>query len=452
MSSGFKLTCFCVLPLLSSWACAPDLDSLSADYVADAGGSAGSSNPGKGGSSGSGPVPASCENLDRDPDESDVDCGGKSECKRCGGGRRCSSNSDCDSDFCKNKLCVAPSCGDGVKNQDETAVDCGGVCAPEFGCEVGVACTVNQDCKSEYCFEDACADHCTSGVADADETDKDCGGSCEQCDDKKRCLESADCKSLLCSNNECQPASCSDKVLNQDESDKDCGGVCAAEGKLCSLTQRCNSGADCDSFVCSKNKCIADIDVPAGDVIDGFEDGDFVLPVPAVGNRVGNWYVYGDGTGTVTDEVKSMPRGPVSKMVMHTSGSDFTYWGSGLGVDLNNTGSGVSEKDVYDASEYSGVTFWARAEAPLMVSVVLPDGNTDAAGDVCTTCDHHWFKPVQVDSEWKRYTVTFDSLALENGGAPVPTAFDPERLVALQFRLASGQTYDLWLDDVAFVK
>jgi hypothetical protein len=465
MSSGFKLTCFCALPLLLSWACAPDLDSLSAEYVADAGGSAGSGNPGKGGSvnggsssntsgtngdSGAGSEPASCENLDRDSDESDVDCGGKSDCKRCRNGLRCSTNGDCASEFCDESRCAAPSCADGVKNQDETAVDCGGTCSPQNGCEAGVACEIDQDCKSEFCEDNMCADHCTSGVTEADETDKDCGGSCDQCDDNKRCLESSDCKSLLCSNNECQPATCGDKVLNQDESDKDCGGVCVGEDKACPLTARCNSGADCESYVCSKNKCIADIDVPAGDVIENFEDGDFVLL--AQGGRAGNWYAYGDGTGTVTQEVKAIKRGPNSARVMYGTGANFTSWGSGIGVDLNNTGGSQAAKKVYDASAYTGVTFWARAETTLMVSVIFPDGNTDPAGAICTVCDHHWFKPVQFDTEWKRYTVTFDSLVLENGTEPVPVAFDATRLVSLQFRLASGQNYELWLDDIAFVK
>src|ERR1041384_8618444 len=101
MSSGFKLTCFCVFPLLLSWACAPDLDSLSADHTPSSGGSsAGSGDPGgsgKGGkgssgstgTSGSTQTPDSCENSDRDLDETDIDCGGNSEGKRCGTGRRC---------------------------------------------------------------------------------------------------------------------------------------------------------------------------------------------------------------------------------------------------------------------------------------------------------------------------------------------------------------------------
>lgn len=450
MSPGFKLSFLCAVPLLFSWACAPDLDSLSAYYDAGKGGSAGS---GAVGDSGAGTTePASCTNLARDPDESDVDCGGTSDCHRCGTNLHCSGNKDCESGFCKGSRCAAPTCGDGVKNQDETAVDCGGSCAPELGCDVGVACKVNEDCTSEYCKGELCTDHCVSGVREADETDKDCGGSCDKCGDDKRCQEGSDCQSLICINNKCQAATCDDKIQNQDESDKDCGGVCATatDPKPCPISARCNSGADCESYVCSKSKCVADIDVPTGDVIDSFEDGDFLLS--SIGGRVGNWYAYGDGSGTDTEEVVSIQRGPDSKHGLHTTGKDFSSWGSGVGVDFNNAGSGQEDKAPYDASAYTGVTFWARAETALMVSVVLPDGDTDAAGDVCTVCDHHWFKPIQVTTDWQRFTVDFSSLSLEPGGDPEPTSFDASRVVSLQFRLSSGQSYEMWLDDVAFVK
>ena len=40
------------------------------------------------------------------------------------------------------------SCADGIKNGDETAVDCGGSCAP---CGSGAACSVNPDCTSASC-------------------------------------------------------------------------------------------------------------------------------------------------------------------------------------------------------------------------------------------------------------------------------------------------------------
>jgi len=50
--------------------------------------------------------------------------------------------------------CVAPStCTDGIQNQDETDVDCGGQCAP---CAVGLGCGGDDDCDSGACTNGVC--------------------------------------------------------------------------------------------------------------------------------------------------------------------------------------------------------------------------------------------------------------------------------------------------------
>lgn len=46
------------------------------------------------------------------------------------------------------------SCADGLKNQDETAVDCGGACSP---CPDGAACFVDADCAAAACDDLVCA-------------------------------------------------------------------------------------------------------------------------------------------------------------------------------------------------------------------------------------------------------------------------------------------------------
>ena len=45
---------------------------------------------------------------------------------------------------------------------------------------------------------------CTDGVRNGDETDIDCGGSCARCVNGRRCAVSNDCASGLCSNQTCQ--------------------------------------------------------------------------------------------------------------------------------------------------------------------------------------------------------------------------------------------------------
>ena len=80
-----------------------------------------------------------------------------------------------------------PTCFDGVKNQDEEGVDCGGVCKKGCG------------------FLQTCYDN----IRNNGEEGVDCGGPCPPCQ---------------------KTESCFDGVKNQDEEGVDCGGVC---GKKC---------------------------------------------------------------------------------------------------------------------------------------------------------------------------------------------------------------------------
>jgi len=452
MSLGFKLIVPSVLALSLAGACVPDLDSLSAEYNPDgSGGSGGKGIDNQGGShtgasgststGGSGVIDL-CTNGDKDAKESDIDCGGASKCDRCAKNATCTANSDCLSAYCKGGRCTDPSCTDKVQNQNETAIDCGGPCLP---CDIDEACKVNDDCEGQYCKDLVCADHCVSTTKEADETDKNCGGeTCGPCDDNKNCKEARDCKSLICTNGKCTPATCNDGVKNQGESEIDCGAPCAP-AKACALGVHCDSEADCASWVCSPTtaKCIADnVVVAPADIIDDFEDGDF--NVSPLGGRVGNWYVYGDGTGTLGFDVTGIARGASLKGI-HTKGKDFTNWGSGMGVDM------LGSKTPYNASTHTGVTFWAKAAAAQAVLVVFPDIDTDPGGKLCTTCDHHYNKTVQVGTGWQRFVVNFADLVLESGTKPEPTMFKPDGLISVQFRFAPGQSYELFVDDLAFV-
>lgn len=48
---------------------------------------------------------------------------------------------------------VAATCSDAIKNQDESGVDCGGVCPK---CAAGTACKSNSDCISNICSNNTC--------------------------------------------------------------------------------------------------------------------------------------------------------------------------------------------------------------------------------------------------------------------------------------------------------
>ena len=102
----------------------------------------------------------------------------------------------------KDDTTTTGTCSDGIKNQTETAVDCGGTCA---------ACPT-----------------CTDGVKNGTETGVDCGGTCTAC------------------------VSCSDNIQNQGETGVDCGGPCPACPVSCSdgIKNQSETQIDCGGPNC----------------------------------------------------------------------------------------------------------------------------------------------------------------------------------------------------------
>ncbi|MGH1339983.1 MAG: hypothetical protein ACRBN8_00415 [Nannocystales bacterium] len=138
-----------------------------------------------------------CDNGVQDGDETDVDCGG-SCMAGCGMGEGCVENGDCESNDCDADAgsCGAGdsgggsggggtaadgtagggSCDDGMQNQDETDVDCGGSCGAT--CEGGEVCSDGGDCVSDACGDDGT---CEDGTLWCSDTDGDGFGDPDVC-------------------------------------------------------------------------------------------------------------------------------------------------------------------------------------------------------------------------------------------------------------------------------
>lgn len=113
---------------------------------------------------------AQCTDNVMNGSETAVDCGG-SECPPCGSGDACSGGSDCQSGVCSRQCfgfplpvcgpftCQAASCNDGIQNDGETDIDCGGdncsACLGGRECVVDTDCLSN-DCQSGLCTGPAC--------------------------------------------------------------------------------------------------------------------------------------------------------------------------------------------------------------------------------------------------------------------------------------------------------
>jgi len=121
-----------------------------------------------------------CANGVKDSDETDVDCGGS--CDACKAGSVCKVSADCVSINCENGICAEATCTDSIINQGESDVDCGGNYCD--ACSEGLSCVYHRDCASGYCTSKICtAASCDDGVKNGDETGTDCGGSCDTCED-----------------------------------------------------------------------------------------------------------------------------------------------------------------------------------------------------------------------------------------------------------------------------
>jgi hypothetical protein len=146
-------------------------------------------------------APARCDDLARNQDESDVDCGGAS-CASCPPGRTCEQNAHCDSGACQDGLCRAHPCEDGVRNGTESDLDCGGDDARCRRCLEGQRCEVDGDCDGAACSNGVCT-ACGDGRVGGAESDVDCGGACGACTPGLRCNVDSDCDRGACEEGRC---------------------------------------------------------------------------------------------------------------------------------------------------------------------------------------------------------------------------------------------------------
>jgi hypothetical protein len=197
--------------------------------------------------------PPSCSNGVRDGNETDVDCGGG--CPGCAAGEHCYGGEDCASGECggplDNSTCEPLHCGNGVKDLDEGDVDCGGTECDK--CETGQLCERNSDCWLNACRDGVCIQPCKR----LDDCGSDASCEDEQC---VYCTFSDECRY---SNQTCGPtsgecacrhgytvcvaASCDNGLQEAQETDVDCGG---SDCGVCQIGQRCEEGVDCASGYC----------------------------------------------------------------------------------------------------------------------------------------------------------------------------------------------------------
>jgi hypothetical protein len=321
-------------------------------------------------------APTDTDHVQNDS-ETDVDCGGgllangnknpaSDGAPVCATGQTCVIGSDCAQGVCAvsppgsldggvdaaatDGGAAVPTCQpatdtDGVKNDSETDVDCGGSSSPTTdgapACAAAKACLVASDCQSLVCTNDVCqSPSATDGIKNDSETDVDCGGSSSPstdgapaCKDGKSCLVGTDCLDLVCATGPltmpsttgapidcpagqtctCQAPTPADGIKNDSETDVDCGGALLASGMNpvsdkappCATGKKCTLGSDCVQGVCNSTAGGGDgpINCPAGDacVCQAASPTDGVKNDSETGVDCGGGFVLGGGMNGASD-------------------------------------------------------------------------------------------------------------------------------------------------------
>jgi hypothetical protein len=207
------------------------------------------------------------------------------------------------------------------------------------------------------------------------------------------------------------------------------------------------------------------------ELLDDMEDGDaFVV---GADKRNGHWDVSNDATVGATQTPApaafamaelSDPARADSHFAAHTQGSGFKDWGAFMTVSMR-TWPTYDETPTYDASAYSGISFYAKAGAgsDLGLRVRYIGAQTDARGKQCTpggtidtACYDHFYADVKLSHDWQRIDLSFAKFHQAGVGKSFP-AIDLSTMYALEFffpgrKTANGNAFELWVDDLSFIK
>ncbi len=202
-----------------------------------------------------------CTDGIKNGQETGIDCGGPTcpACPTCTDGIKNGQETGID---CGGPTCPAcPTCTDGIKNGQETGIDCGGPTCPP--CTSTATCTdgikngqeTGIDCGGPTC--PACPT-CTDGIKNGQETGIDCGGpTCPACPTCTDGIKNGQETGIDCGGPTCPPctstATCTDGIKNGQETGVDCGGpACPPCPATCTdgIQNGQETGIDCGGPTC----------------------------------------------------------------------------------------------------------------------------------------------------------------------------------------------------------
>lgn len=184
----------------------------------------------------------------------------------------------------------------------------------------------------------------------------------------------------------------------------------------------------------------------AGDspLVDDFEDGNELVAL--VEARNGYWVMITD-TDLPASEPVLLPSlrpgaGPANRYALHVSGGRRSTWGASAQVDFGPT--------CYDASIYRGIAFDVRGPGRVFAGVRTVDAvPLDRGGSCISDCYESHVHAVDAGASWTHQVLLWSELRQRGK----PDSVNSRRLSGLEFVVRPEDTpYDLWIDNVAFVR
>lgn len=193
---------------------------------------------------------------------------------------------------------------------------------------------------------------------------------------------------------------------------------------------------------------------PCSLLIDDMEDGSG--HIRRCVERQGVWYAFHESEYGTQWPLPTVPGVPIETSVieggrngslraMHSYAAGKNDFLAGIGIDLAFDGLSYG---TYDASAYSGVTFWVKGTAsPGLVFRVSTRATTlPAYGGVCL--EEYCFPvstPIALSAQWRQIWVPFAAFGA-NGNGDFPRSDVTNMQLVCE---VSCESYDFWIDDLA---
>lgn len=219
-------------------------------------------------------------------------------------------------------------------------------------------------------------------------------------------------------------------------------GYVPEQNKVATIQAQCELGS---TFMCDlpQTTLSGNTSGPVS-LIDDLEDGD--TQISTAQGRSGAWSTFDDGTQGMHSEPELSKGGAQgSKHALCIHGGGYSDWGGAMTLNLNAP---MSPRSIYDASAYTGISFWARGSATQFRALVV-DRYSDPALMLCSGCYDHFQAPFTPTDEWQQYRFSWKELKQQGFGDMQPNIC-PASLLALNFEWPENADFELCLDDVAF--